>query len=156
MQNATPKQLQKLAYEFLEIASSLTKYIISNKLSKREERQLWELQSKTNRIAYDLAMTSVSIIPKEVVSSLNSLSNVTKEINKTYESIKNINKVINIAAAVIVLGASIFSLDIKAVKTNLDNLFKTLKSFLVRSITFRKSIGYMINNLYVNRLKIFY
>ena len=129
MEKLTSKQGNELANNFLTLAQSIGDYRIKNykSLTKNQNLKLRQLHKKTLDYSDVLFTTSATLFMEDAKNSLLKLDSITKKIKKSYKSLKEVQKAIDIATDIIVLGASLISLNPLAIIDSIDNLKEVIE-----------------------------
>jgi len=130
MANLTSQQVNVLANNFLALAQVIGEYRYTNfeSLTANQNKILRESHKRTLDYSDNLFTLSATLVMNDINDSLARLDAVTNEIKNTYESLEDVQKAINIAATIVTLGASVFSLNALAIIDALSNLTAVIES----------------------------
>ena len=129
MAKLTSNQANELANNFLSVAQSIGDYRIKNynSLTKSQNIKLRQLHKRTLDYSDDLYTKSATLIMDDAENLLLKLVSITKKIKESYKSLEEVQKVIDIAANMVILGASIFSLHPLAIVDSIENLKEAIE-----------------------------
>ncbi|PKH52255.1 hypothetical protein CXF68_16835 [Tenacibaculum sp. Bg11-29] len=130
MANLTSQQINVLANNFLALAQAIGEYRYTNyeSLTDNQNMVLRDSHRRTLDYSDNLFTLSATLVMNDVDDSLARLDAITHEIKNTYESLSDVQKAINIAATIVTLGASVFSLNPQAIVDALSNFTAAIEN----------------------------
>lgn len=130
MANLTSQQVNVLANNFLALAQAIGEYRYTNyeSLTDNQNMVLRDSHRRTLDYSDNLFTLSATLVMNDVDDSLARLDAITHEIKNTYESLSDVQKAINIAATIVTLGASVFSLNPQAIVDALSNFTAAIEN----------------------------
>jgi hypothetical protein len=112
------------------MAKTIGEYRYNNpSIPDEQDQKINESLKSVLKYATDLYTVSAIIIiaDTDVTNSLSTISDITAQIKETYAKLQKVQKAIDVAAAIVSLGAALFSKDPKAVADSINNLVNVWK-----------------------------